>query len=63
MQKAVGGVKLYDCIGVIGVHRCCPTVDDGARLLGWTSKRMRRQEHQKRDEKILNKAQHFPLLL
>jgi hypothetical protein len=35
VQKAVGGVKLYDCIGVIGVERGCPTVDDDARLFGW----------------------------
>src|SRR5262245_49126041 len=63
VQKAVGGVKLYDCIGLIGVHRCCPTVDDGPRLLGWTSKRLRRQEYQKPDGQVLNNAQHFPLLL
>src|SRR5438045_3105170 len=59
MHKAVGGVKLYDRFSVIGVERRRPTVDDGARLLGWTSKRLRRQEHQKRDQRITEQASAF----
>jgi len=52
----------YNCIGVIGVKRRCPAVDDGARILGWASKRLRRKEQQNSGEKALNNTQHFPLL-
>jgi len=57
MQKAVRAVKPRDCFGVIRVERRCPTLDHRTRLFDWLRKRLRRQQHEKPDEKTGKKQE------